>query len=593
MQAPERSYSFRHALTRDAAYQSILRRQRQIFHRQVGAAIEALFADRLEEEAHRLAHHFDQAGDRGRALKYYTLAGDVAARLYANAEAVTHYQHAKEIAELDSVSNDNLLHLYVQLGRTQEDCGQHDHALATYTELETLAQKRDDPAMRLAGLLRRATVHATYTKRFDPERGRTLSDQSLALAQEVGDYEAQAKAFWNLMLLEKYAGLTQQALTYGEQSLAIARQHNLRQATAYALHDLANIYVRVGREQDALAAFSESQTLWRVLNNYPMLADGLNASAWAYAYLGVGDKDEAFSMAEEGLRISRSIDNLWGQAHSLSTLGPLYLEGGQFAPAMKALTESIPLAEAANFVEPQVVARTFLASLYGLFGQVERGLEMAQVGLERAGEMAISIYVLLVQIRLHLQEGNLAGASETLEAAQAKIEQAFGPEPTDLQLPEEYPLLNGLEAEIALAEGAYDRALSLPDHALSLIGDSGGASFVADLLRLKGEALLGQGRIDEAYLAFSQARIKAEQAHSKRNIWQILYVLSLPWTRWKTLFALSQIEAQRGNLSAAANFRTGAAAIIRELADQAGSSELRASFLAMPTVSAVLEISEI
>jgi predicted ATPase len=55
---PEREYAFRHELTRDAAYASILRRRRRQFHRGVGNAMEELFTGRIEEHAHRLAHHF-------------------------------------------------------------------------------------------------------------------------------------------------------------------------------------------------------------------------------------------------------------------------------------------------------------------------------------------------------------------------------------------------------------------------------------------------------------------------------------------------------------------------------------------------------
>lgn len=103
---PELEYMFRHELTRDAAYKSILRRNRRQFHRHVGQALEALFPDRLEEEAPRLAYHFYEAGDGERALKYYAMAADAAAGIYANAEAATHYTKALEVAKRVSVANE-------------------------------------------------------------------------------------------------------------------------------------------------------------------------------------------------------------------------------------------------------------------------------------------------------------------------------------------------------------------------------------------------------------------------------------------------------------------------------------------------------
>ncbi|MBI4219035.1 MAG: AAA family ATPase [Chloroflexi bacterium] len=95
---PELLYMFKHELARDAAYSSILNRNRREFHRRVAEAIEALFPDKLEENAHRLAQHFETAGDFGRAMKYYTMAGEAAAGMSANVEAAGHYGRAIETA---------------------------------------------------------------------------------------------------------------------------------------------------------------------------------------------------------------------------------------------------------------------------------------------------------------------------------------------------------------------------------------------------------------------------------------------------------------------------------------------------------------
>ena len=97
-QVPELEYTFRHEMTRDVACQSILRRQRRRYHRRVGEALETLFPERLEELAPQLDYHFYEGRDDERALKYYVMAGDAAARLYANEEAAGHYGRALEMA---------------------------------------------------------------------------------------------------------------------------------------------------------------------------------------------------------------------------------------------------------------------------------------------------------------------------------------------------------------------------------------------------------------------------------------------------------------------------------------------------------------
>jgi class 3 adenylate cyclase len=91
-------YMFKHELARDAAYNTILLRRRRELHRQVGEAMEALFSDRIDEQAHRLAQHFAAGGESEKAYRYYVMAGDVAAAVSANAEAADHFTRALQAA---------------------------------------------------------------------------------------------------------------------------------------------------------------------------------------------------------------------------------------------------------------------------------------------------------------------------------------------------------------------------------------------------------------------------------------------------------------------------------------------------------------
>jgi class 3 adenylate cyclase len=108
---PELEYMFKHDLARDAAYNSILNRRRREFHQRVAEAMESLFPDRLEEHAHRIAQHFALAGDNQKALKYFAMAGEAAAGLYASAEGAAHYAHAVEAARQLGVHGDQIARL--------------------------------------------------------------------------------------------------------------------------------------------------------------------------------------------------------------------------------------------------------------------------------------------------------------------------------------------------------------------------------------------------------------------------------------------------------------------------------------------------
>ena len=73
---PELEYMFKHSLTQEAAYNSLLLERRREFHRRVGEALEQLFADRKEQYLGLLAHHFELAGEHARAVGYLIQAGD-------------------------------------------------------------------------------------------------------------------------------------------------------------------------------------------------------------------------------------------------------------------------------------------------------------------------------------------------------------------------------------------------------------------------------------------------------------------------------------------------------------------------------------
>lgn len=125
---PELEYLFRHALMQEAAYESLLKRERKRLHLAVGEVLEQLYPERLDDLALVLAQHFADGGQDQQALAYFKHAGDVAARVYANAEAVMHYRRALEIAKrrlavaepAEGEARAAFAHLYGALGHALE-----------------------------------------------------------------------------------------------------------------------------------------------------------------------------------------------------------------------------------------------------------------------------------------------------------------------------------------------------------------------------------------------------------------------------------------------------------------------------------------
>jgi tetratricopeptide (TPR) repeat protein len=91
---PEAVYTFRHALIRDTAYNSMLKGQRAIRHGHIAAAIEQIAPDTVATQPELLAYHCQEGGQAADALRFWAAAGDLAVRRWSIREAATHYRAA-------------------------------------------------------------------------------------------------------------------------------------------------------------------------------------------------------------------------------------------------------------------------------------------------------------------------------------------------------------------------------------------------------------------------------------------------------------------------------------------------------------------
>lgn len=141
----EGTFIFKHALTQEAAYESLLLKTRSKIHRLVAQSCEKVYADRLGEFAALLAQHYDLAGDNAQAMQYSIRAADAAMRLFAHVEAVAHYSRALKLAAAIHAEasppvpefDGQLAHIYLNRGRALELAGQYVEALANYDEMES------------------------------------------------------------------------------------------------------------------------------------------------------------------------------------------------------------------------------------------------------------------------------------------------------------------------------------------------------------------------------------------------------------------------------------------------------------------------
>ena len=94
---PEVEYIFKHALTQEVAYNSVLVERRKVLHERTAQAIESFYSTKLEDHYSDLAHHYSRSGNTQKAIEYLHLAGQQAVQRSANAEAITHLTTALEL----------------------------------------------------------------------------------------------------------------------------------------------------------------------------------------------------------------------------------------------------------------------------------------------------------------------------------------------------------------------------------------------------------------------------------------------------------------------------------------------------------------
>lgn len=567
---PELEYLFRHALIQEAAYSSLVKQDRRQLHLAVGEALERLYPDRLtsREFAPVLAGHFYQAGADARALKYLILAGDAAARIYANVEASLHYARALDIAKRLGAKADQFLHLYSSYGNALELTARHAEALTTYAEMESLAQSRGDKEMEFASVMARAKIHSTPHHWHDAAKAKALLERALTLAHALGDRAAESKILWNLMLLQVFAGGDPaQTAAYGEESLAIARELNLREQMAFTLNDISYAYVLTGETDKNIAALNEARDLWRELGNLPMLSDNLaNTSIRQFAD---GNYDQALASADESFRISESIGNRWGQASSRLAVGQIYSDRGEMEAAIANMTAAVQLSKPLGHSFGLLI-QADLGWVYASLGAAERGL----VEAEHARQWAISdptpasrLGPVAALARIHVLAGDLAAARTMIDEGHVIYD------PATLLLFAHYVLALA-EGELALAEANYDQARQVMEELLAELDRMRMRPFVPDALYLKSQALLAQGQTAEAREVLQAALAGAQALNARRMLWPILW-------------SLSEIEATLGNGEQAEDLKRQVREVIAYIADHC-PPDLRDSFLSLLSVRVVM-----
>ncbi len=496
---PEPIYNFKHALTQDVAYQSLLRQTRRDYHRQIAQIIEERFMHWADTQPERLAHHYTEAGLSQQAILYWQRAGRRAVERSANAEAVDHFSKALELLQRqpDSPARTQLeIELQLALGAPLLMIKGHTapEVEQAYAWAYELCQQAGDPAQYFSALVGLWRFHLNQAHLGT---ARQLAEQCLELAEEQQAPDLSQASYSMLGLTLFYLGEFESSLAHLEQSLSLYQAQSreelglsggtepgvvclsamawtlwklgrwdsakarAREAIALAetlAHDYSLSYALIFTgfmhqwSRDAEAVYEPVERVIALSTEHGFvrwLQSGLILQGWMQAEQGEAEAGAA--QISQSLATFQSIGWDLGMPHLLSTLVEAYRRDDQPEAGLRVLDDALAMVkrtqECCYEAELHRLRGELLQAQYTAQGDLETAHQQAERCFQQAIDiahgqkaMALELQATMSLSRLWQQLGRQVEAYQLLKT----LYDGFGSEPENAALLEAKALLDGL-----------------------------------------------------------------------------------------------------------------------------------------------------
>lgn len=407
-------YIFKHALTQEVAYNSMLVERRKQLHESVGRAIELLYAASLEDHVADLAHHFSRSGNRAKAIEYLRLAGVQAMSRGALSQAVQNLESAlrllqdvppgpsRDQSELQVLNPLGTAYIAARgyaapevgpvFQRAREICatigepqqqfamvfgnfawrivrGEMDRSLVLAKEAISLAEVFGDPGMWMEALFLLgvtlfyrgdfAGARAQYEKALSQYDDR---DRNRLWAARVGE-DAGVTHRCYLALSLWHLGYSEHALRMNREARELARSMEHPFSLAYAQHHTSWLYQLMRLPTETLL-FSDEQMHTSAEHGFPLF-QATGAIYNAAGQLLQGKVDNAPTALEGGLDAYRATGAGLALPYYLGLLGDALMQKDNGRDARSVLDDALAIAETSN-------DRCHEAELHRLKGELAR-----------------------------------------------------------------------------------------------------------------------------------------------------------------------------------------------------------------------------
>ena len=479
---PELAYMFKHALTQDVAYDSLLVQRRKDLHRLVGLAIEELYAERLPEHYEMLAHHFSKAEDWERALDYLLKAAEKATQAFGLRQAIELYGEALEAVR--------------RLG---------DRV----------------PAARPLAILRARTDLFYGIGEFT--RSREEAERMLALTRQNADRTAEANALVQIASALQWLEEFPAAHARIREVIEIAKDGSAQAQLGGALHIRGYMHAVNGRLDEAEADLRRSLDIARDVDDPTRYA--LNLHMLAARRSWQGDYAEALVLADEAVRIARERRLVIPLLRCLWNKGLAWHNLGDYDQALAALAEGLAFGE--KIGDDAFVPR-FLNTIGWArieCGDYDEGIALSERSYEitnrssRAGHGTGAerrAFIRNNEADAFMARGEFAEAADALDESHHTVRH---PPPSQWMTWRYSTHCYASLGQLALLRGDAERARRLADQSLEIATPTRSRKFESWAWRIKGESATARRAWSEADDALRRALAIAETIRQPRQTW--------------------------------------------------------------------------
>ncbi len=430
---PDLEYTFKHALTHEVAYASLLHERQRTLHARIVEAIEALYSNRLIEQVERLAHHAVRGEVWAKALIYLRQAGTKADARSANREAASYFEQA-----------------LTALGHLPETREMREQAIDLHFNMRNSLVALGQGDKRVREHLRAAE----------------------ALANALGDERRLARVNERIARELLAQGEHEQAVTACERAIALARALGDYGLEVHATNFLGSAYYCLGNYPSAIEVLRRNL----VPLDSPVVRERFGAiglpfanarASLALARAERGEFVEAISRCTEAIRIAEAVGHPYNVALTYQRTGHLHLRRGDLHQATLALEHAVEVCQGVDSPPLFHAVSSTLGYAYALSGRSAEAIPLPEEAVERPAMIANNEGQSLRTIRLsgaYLLAGREADARAVAQHALGLARQykERGHEAYTLRLLGEVAARED-PLDLAKAEDHYRQALALAE----------------------------------------------------------------------------------------------------------------------------------